>query len=82
MGCESGVVDVRTDVGEVEAIVDVTHGVCDLLSGCDTHPAAELNAWYHMLNCGYRLVMVGETDYPCVTGERVGVGRSYVVSFR
>lgn len=65
-------------IGTQEAIVDVTHGVCDFLSGCDTHPAAELNAWYHMLNCGYRLVMVGETDYPCITGERVGVGRSYV----
>lgn len=65
-------------IGTQEAIVDVTHGVCDFLSGCDTHPAAELNAWYHMLNCGYRLAMVGETDYPCITGERVGVGRSYV----
>jgi hypothetical protein len=65
-------------IGTQEGIMDVTHGVCDFLSGCDTHPAAELNAWYHMLNCGYRLAMIGETDYPCVTGERVGVGRSYV----
>jgi hypothetical protein len=65
-------------VGTQEAIVDVTHGACDFLAGCDTHPAAELNAWYHMLNCGFRLVMIGETDYPCLTGERVGVGRTYV----
>jgi hypothetical protein len=65
-------------IGTQEAIVDVTHGVCDFLSGCDTPPAAELNAWYHLLNCGYRLVMAGETDYPCITGERVGMGRSYV----
>jgi hypothetical protein len=65
-------------IGTQEAIVDVTHGCVDFLSGCDTVPAAELNAWYHMLNCGYRLAMVGETDYPCISGERPGVGRSYV----
>jgi hypothetical protein len=65
-------------IGTQEAIVDVTHGVCDFLSGSDTQPAAELNAWYHMLNCGYRLVMVGETDFPCLSDERVGRGRSYV----
>jgi hypothetical protein len=65
-------------IGTQEAIVDVTHGVVDFLSGCDTRPAAELNAWYHMLNCGFRLAMIGETDYPCISGERPGVGRSYV----
>lgn len=65
-------------IGTQEGIVDVTHGAVDILSGCDTHPAAELNAWYHMLNCGYRLMMVGETDFPCITAERVGMGRSYV----
>ena len=65
-------------IGTQEAIVDVTHGLADFLSGCDTWPVAELNAWYHMLNCGFRLAMVGETDFPCISGERVGVGRSYV----
>lgn len=65
-------------VGTNEAIVDVTHGFADFLSGCNTVALAELNAWYHMLNCGFRLGMLGETDYPCVTGERPGVGRSYV----
>ncbi len=65
-------------IGTQEALVDVTHGAVDFLSGCDTVPVAELNAWYHMLNCGYRLAMVGETDYPCISGERPGVGRSYV----
>jgi hypothetical protein len=64
--------------GTNEAIVDVTHGAVDFLSGCNLFPLAELNAWYHMLNCGYRLAMVGETDYPCVSGERPGVGRTYV----
>lgn len=53
-------------IGTNEAIVDVTHGAVDFLSGCDTSPIGELNAWYHMLNCGFRLSMVGETDYPCM----------------
>jgi hypothetical protein len=65
-------------IGTQEAIMDVTHGVCDFLSGTNTHPIAELNAWYHMLNSGFRMAMIGETDWPCVTGDRVGVGRSYV----
>jgi len=65
-------------VGTQEAIVDVTHDMVDFLAGCDTQPVAEINAWYHMLNCGYRLRLIGETDYPCLTGERPGVGRTYV----
>jgi hypothetical protein len=65
-------------LGTQEAIIDVTHGLVDFLSGCDTNPVAELNAWYHMLNCGFRMAMVGETDYPCLTDERPGQGRSYV----
>jgi hypothetical protein len=65
-------------IGTQEAIMDVTHGLVDFLSGCDTHPVAELNAWYHMMNCGFRMAFVGETDFPCITDERVGKGRSYV----
>src|SRR6185437_12440679 len=38
----------------------------------------ELNMWYHTLNCGYRCRISGETDFPCIYGERVGLGRSYV----
>jgi hypothetical protein len=66
------------DNGTQEGIIDVTHGLVDFLSGCDTPPVAELNAWYHMLNCGFRMAMIGETDFPCLSGERVGTGRSYV----
>jgi hypothetical protein len=66
------------EVGTQEGIVDVTHGMVDFLSGCDTKPVAELNALYHMLNCGFRVALIGETDYPCIDGERPGVGRSYV----
>lgn len=65
-------------LGTNEAIVDVTHGMVDFLSGCDLTPVGELNAWYHMLNCGFRLAMAGETDFPCITDERPGTGRSYV----
>jgi hypothetical protein len=64
--------------GTQEAIVDVTHGLVDFLSGCDTAPVAELNAWYHMLNCGFRLGMLGETDFPCLSDNRPGAGRTYV----
>jgi hypothetical protein len=38
----------------------------------------ELNIWYHTLNCGYRTRVSGETDFPCIYGDRVGLGRSYV----
>lgn len=66
--------------GAHESLIDVTHGVVDFLSGCEMPPVAELNLWYHLLNCGFRLGMVGETDFPCMSdgGQRPGVGRSYV----
>src|SRR4030095_5636112 len=44
----------------------------------DTPYVWELNMWYHTLNCGYRTRISGETDFPCIYGERVGLGRSYV----
>jgi hypothetical protein len=31
-----------------------------------------------MLNCGFRLPLIGETDYPCIFDDRPGTGRSYV----
>ena len=65
-------------IGANEGIIDVTHGLVDFISGCQDLPVSELNVWYHMLNCGFRLVFIGETDYPCISGERLGVGRTYV----
>jgi hypothetical protein len=50
----------------------------DFISTVDTDPWAELTMWYHSLNVGYRVRASGETDFPCITGERVGMGRSYV----
>jgi hypothetical protein len=65
--------------GANEYIVDVTHPNCvDFISGCDMWPFAELNIWYHTLNCGFAVAFAGETDFPCITDERVGGGRSYV----
>jgi len=66
-------------MGANEFLVDITHlGTVDFLSGCDLWPFAELNLWYHTLNCGFRSAFAGETDFPCITDERVGGGRSYV----
>lgn len=65
-------------IGANEYIVDVTHDACDFISTVDTPPVWELNIWYHTLNCGYRCRISGETDFPCIFGERVGIGRSYI----
>jgi hypothetical protein len=37
----------------------------------------ELNIWYHTLNVGFRTRISGETDFPCIYDDRVGLGRSY-----
>ncbi|HWA98605.1 MAG TPA: CehA/McbA family metallohydrolase [Pirellulales bacterium] len=65
-------------IGANEYIVDVVHGACDFISAVDTPIPWELNIWYHTLNCGYMARISGETDFPCIYGERVGLGRSYV----
>jgi hypothetical protein len=65
-------------IGANEYLVDVTHSMCDFISTVDTPSVWELNVWYHTLNCGYRCRISGETDFPCIYGERVGLGRSYV----
>jgi hypothetical protein len=65
-------------IGANEFLVDVAHGACDFISTVDTPANWELNIWYHTLNCGYRSRISGETDFPCIYGERVGLGRSYV----
>ena len=75
-------------IGANEYIVDVTHTVegpdgrqipaVDFMSMVDTPSVWELNMWYHTLNCGFRTRVSGETDFPCIYGEKVGLGRSYV----
>jgi hypothetical protein len=65
------------DNGANEFLIDITHNAVDFLSAADTPAIAELNLWYHALNCGFRVPIAGETDFPCLF-EKVGVGRSYV----
>jgi hypothetical protein len=64
-------------IGANEYIVDVAHDAVDFISTVDTPSVWELNIWYHTLNCGYRTRISGETDFPCIYGERVGLGRVY-----
>jgi hypothetical protein len=64
-------------IGANEFIVDVVHDAVDFISSVDTPYVWELNIWYHTLNCGYRTKLSGETDFPCIYGERVGLGRIY-----
>ncbi len=65
-------------IGANEYVVTSPNGVCDFISTADTPPVWELNVWYHTLNCGLRSRISGETDFPCIYGERVGLGRVYV----
>jgi hypothetical protein len=65
-------------IGANEFIVDVAHDAVDFISTVDTPAPWELNIWYQTLNCGYRTRISGETDFPCIYGDRVGLGRVYV----
>ena len=65
-------------IGANEYVVDVTHDAVDFISAADTPAVWELNVWYHTLNTGFRTRIAGETDFPCIYAERVGMGRSYV----
>jgi hypothetical protein len=64
-------------IGANEYVVTVTHGAVDYYSLGDTPWPWELNMWYHTLNCGFRTRIGGETDFPCISDERVGLARSY-----
>ena len=65
-------------VGAQEIFVTAAHGVADFISAMDTGRIREWNAWYHLLNTGLPVKASGETDFPCMSGTRVGQGRSYV----
>jgi hypothetical protein len=65
-------------IGANEYIVDVTHpDTVDFISAGDTPYVWELSIWYHTLNAGFRTRISGETDFPCITDDRVGLARSY-----
>ncbi len=65
-------------IGANEYVVDITHDAVDFISAVDTPSVWELNVWYHTLNVGFRTRISGETDFPCIYDEKVGLGRSYV----
>jgi hypothetical protein len=65
-------------IGANEYVVTVAHDVCHFISSVDTPAIWELNVWYHTLNCGFDARISGETDFPCIYGDRVGLGRVYV----
>jgi hypothetical protein len=65
-------------IGANEYIVDVTQpGLVDFISSVDTPYVWELSIWYHALNVGFRTRIAGETDFPCIYDQRVGIGRTY-----
>ncbi len=64
-------------IGANEYVVTVTQGLIDFYSAGDTPANWELNMWYHTLNCGFRPRLSGETDFPCIYDERVGIARTY-----
>lgn len=65
-------------IGANEFIVTTANDACDFISAVDTPPVWELNIWYHALNCGMTSRISGETDFPCIYGDKVGLGRIYV----
>ncbi len=65
-------------IGANEFVVTAANDVCDFLSAVDTPAIWELNVWYHTLNAGLRSRISGETDFPCIYGDKVGLGRIYV----
>jgi hypothetical protein len=64
-------------IGANEYVVAITKDLVDIYSAGDTQPALELNMWYHSLNAGFRTRIMGETDFPCIFDERIGMGRTY-----
>jgi hypothetical protein len=64
-------------VGAQEIFVTAAHGAADFISAMDTDRIREWNAWYHLMNAGLPVKASGETDFPCMSGTRVGQGRSY-----
>ena len=64
--------------GATEIFVTAALGQCDFISAMDTARLTEWNSWYHLMNCGLPVKVSGETDFPCMSGTRVGQGRTYV----
>ena len=61
-------------VGAMKIGVSAALGACDFVSAMDTARIPDWNMWYHLLNCGFPIKVSGETDFPCMSGSRVGQG--------
>ncbi|MBV8879517.1 MAG: CehA/McbA family metallohydrolase [Planctomycetaceae bacterium] len=72
------VVPEMNGIGAQEICVTTAQGICDFISAMDTNRLQEWNCWYQLMNCGFPLKASGETDFPCISGGRVGEGRVYV----
>lgn len=64
-------------IGANEYVVTATQQAIDFYSAGDTPYGWEMNMWYHTLNSGLKIKLSGETDFPCIFDERVGLARSY-----
>ena len=67
-------------IGANEYIMTAAHGAVDWIGVGNTNFVSELNIWYHTLNAGLRTQIGGETDWPCINGDSVGRGRTYIKS--
>ena len=76
-GLPNYVIPKMDGIGANEYIVTVTQDLVDFFSLGDTPATWELNMWYHTLNAGFTTRSSGETDFPCIFDERVGLARSY-----
>jgi hypothetical protein len=65
-------------IGANEYVMTVAHGVVDFYGLGNTPIPNELNMWYHTLNSGFRPRISGESDFPCIVDDRVGITRTYV----
>jgi hypothetical protein len=65
-------------IGATEFIMSITHGAVDWIGVGNTNFISELNIWYHTLNAGFNTLIGGETDWPCINGDAIGRGRSYI----
>ncbi len=71
----------------IEYPVEVALGSCDFIEedvadcnycGCVLNPEAFIQAYYRLLNCGFRPGFAAGTDYPCNRGRVVGSMLTYV----
>lgn len=66
------------EIGANEFIATVAEGLVDYIGIGNSPPSADLNIWYHVLNSGFRPRIAGETDWPFIYDQAMGMARTYV----